>query len=116
MERGNVKNMKTINNMEELNEVLEENKDKNVFVQFSASWCGPCKLYTRNLESLEDDYKDSYLFVKADIEDDSRFVTKFKIQGVPRTVIFAAGEQLDSFVGSKNLTDIKSILERNSDR
>ena len=46
--------------------------DKRVFLIFSASWCGPCRLLARFLDSAKAELGPHYIFVKLDISRDDR--------------------------------------------
>ena len=45
-----------------------KNEDVSV-IQFSASWCGPCKALKPVMDKLSDEYKDKANFYITDIED-----------------------------------------------
>lgn len=98
----------------EKNQSLEnilESKEK-VFVQFSATWCGPCKRYTKTVESLEEDFSSEYTFVKVEIDDHQSLASKYQIRSVPQTFIFESGVEPKRFTGAKSAEELKSILER----
>lgn len=43
--------------------VLTDSKDKLVVVDYSTTWCGPCKLVLPKFEALSEEYKDA-IFLK----------------------------------------------------
>jgi thioredoxin 1 len=52
-------------------------------LKFSASWCGPCKMLTKVMESI----KFPYEVVDVDIEGNEELVAKYGVRGVPTLVL-----------------------------
>ncbi len=62
------------------------NKDL-VLVDFFATWCGPCKMLSPVLESLE-----NINVVKIDVDECPDLARKYGIMSVPTLMIFSNGE------------------------
>ena len=57
-------------------------------VKFYASWCGPCRVYSKTWDDVTPTYKDQVEFVNIDIDKDtSGLAAKYKIQSIPTTVL-----------------------------
>lgn len=67
------------------------NGDQPVLVDFSAEWCGPCKMMPPILKELKDELKDSITILKLDIDRNPNIARDFQIQSVPTLVIFQKG-------------------------
>ena len=67
------------------------NGDQPVLVDFSAEWCGPCKMMPPILKELKDDLKDSITILKLDIDRNPNVARDFQIQSVPTLLIFQKG-------------------------
>jgi thioredoxin 1 len=102
----------TINNDEQLNEAI--NNDKATLVLFSADWCGPCKMLKPTLEKIEESFSESYNFVKVDISEVEETTKKFNIKNIPTCVLTKAGKEIGRFTGVKSETQIKNFLEESS--
>ena len=76
-------------------------------VQFSATWCGPCKALTQTLESS--DLK--VPIGKVDIDDSMALSKEFGIRSVPTLVLFRNGEEIDRMMGAQPLSKINTLLE-----
>ncbi len=69
-------------------------------IQFSASWCAPCKALTPVLEKLSTDYEGKATFYYADVEEGGiNTGSAMGIRGVPSTILFKRGVEVDRLVG-----------------
>ncbi|MEO7767130.1 MAG: thioredoxin [Ferruginibacter sp.] len=67
------------------------NSDKPVLVDFSAEWCGPCKMMTPILKELKGSMKDAVTIIKIDVDKNPQVATAYQVQGVPTLIIFQKG-------------------------
>ena len=67
-------------------------------IDFSASWCFPCKLQLPIIEKLEKKYK-KIKFEKIDIDSDREMAVKYGIRAVPTVIIEKDGKEVNRFVG-----------------
>ena len=64
---------------------------KNWVVQFSAAWCGPCRLMTPIMEDLSNSMGDKISFGKADIDEEAiNIASRHGIRGVPSFLFFSS--------------------------
>jgi thioredoxin 1 len=87
---------------------------KPMVVDFSATWCGPCKRVAPILDGLAQAYEGQAIIGKCDIEENDDLVSKFGIRNVPTVLFIKNGEVVDKQVGlvaKSNYEDkLKSIL------
>ena len=90
-----------------------KNEDVSI-LQFSASWCGPCKVLKPIMEKLSDEFKDKANFYYADIEEGGINTGSVAgIKGVPTVIIYKKGVEVDRKVGGVPESHMKEFLDKN---
>ena len=83
-------------------------------IQFSASWCSPCKALKPVMDKLSDEYKDRANFYITDIEDSGiNTGSAAGIRGVPTVIIYKKGVEVDRKVGGVPESHMKEFLDKN---
>ncbi|KAF5747686.1 hypothetical protein HS088_TW05G00413 [Tripterygium wilfordii] len=78
----------------------EANKDgKIVIANFSATWCGPCRMIAPLYSELSEKYP-SLMFLVVDVDKLSDFSSGWDIKATPTFFFLRDGQQVDKLVGA----------------
>eukprot|EP00529_Nitzschia_sp_RCC80_P034517 CAMPEP_0113453608 /NCGR_PEP_ID=MMETSP0014_2-20120614/7442_1 /TAXON_ID=2857 /ORGANISM="Nitzschia sp." /LENGTH=99 /DNA_ID=CAMNT_0000345001 /DNA_START=133 /DNA_END=432 /DNA_ORIENTATION=- /assembly_acc=CAM_ASM_000159 len=80
-------------------EVLEASKSKLVVVDFTASWCGPCKFIGPIFEKLASETPEA-TFVKVDVDDADDVAASCSIQAMPTFHFYKGGQKIAEMMGA----------------
>ncbi|KAK4352518.1 hypothetical protein RND71_028036 [Anisodus tanguticus] len=92
-------------------EELLENSEKPLFVDFYATWCGPCQFMVPILNEVGESMKDKIQVVKIDTEKYPDIANKYNIQALPTFILFKDGKVCDRFEGALNAPQLMQRIE-----
>jgi len=69
-----------------------------VLVDFSATWCGPCKMLEPVLENIASE-NHPFDIIKIDVDKHENLAREYGIMSVPTMIVFSDGKPIKSFSG-----------------
>ncbi|XP_042476531.1 thioredoxin H4-1-like isoform X1 [Macadamia integrifolia] len=105
-------NIHLITTKEKWDEKISEanNDSKFVVVNFSASWCGPCRLIAPFYSELSEKYP-SLMFLTVDVDELTEFSSSWDIRATPTFFVLKDGQQVDKLVGANKPELLKKIID-----
>jgi thioredoxin 1 len=90
------------------------NSGTPVLVDFSAEWCGPCKMMKPVLEQLKEKMDEKIRIIKIDVDKNRELAGKYRIQSVPALMLFQNGTTRWSGVGVMTSNYLENVIINNS--
>ncbi len=81
-----------------------------VLVDFSAEWCGPCKVLGPILHEVKNNLGDEIKIVKVDVDRNPELANAWQVQGVPTMILFRDGKQVWRQSGVMPQQQIEQII------
>ncbi len=88
------------------------NGDKAVLVDFSAEWCGPCKMQSPILKELAGEMKGKLRIIKIDVDKNPAIAAQYQVRGVPTLILFRNGEAIWRQSGVASKPQLMQIISR----
>ena len=96
---------------ENFNELI--NGQVPVLVDFSAEWCGPCKMMAPVLDQLKGRMDDKLRILKIDVDSNRELAYKYNIRSVPTLMLFQEGKSKWSGVGVMTSDYLENVVNNN---
>jgi len=100
--------------MANFNDII--NSQKPVVVDFSAEWCGPCKMMAPILKEVASKVGEKARIIKIDVEKNTDVARKYQIVSVPTIMIFKNGQTLFRQSGVIQATQLQKMIEQFSEK
>jgi thioredoxin 1 len=70
-----------------------------VVVDFTATWCGPCKTLEPVVKQLADEWAGKAKIVKLDVDQNANLTMQYGVMGVPTLMLFVNGKESQRLTG-----------------
>ena len=83
-------------------------KGQKVFVvQFSAAWCGPCKILTKTIEDNKDKFANP--IYKMDLDKNPELASVLGIRSVPTLIRFENEQEVKRVIGNQSFEQLLEL-------
>jgi len=87
--------------------------DKPVFVDFFATWCGPCQMMLPIIDEWASEHGEKdYIVAKLDIDQAPEIAAKHNVMGVPTFIIFKGGKEIERMQGVMPKESLAEAMEK----
>ena len=88
------------------------NQEKLVVVDYTATWCGPCRLVAPLIDQLAEEYQGKAEVVKVDLDQNKGNAKQYKIRSIPTVLIFKDGQEVERIVGRASYEEFSNAVEK----
>jgi thioredoxin 1 len=81
-----------------------------VLVDFSAAWCGPCRLLAPVVEKLAEELAGKVKVGKLDTDESPDVAAKYSIRSLPTVMVFLKGEIKSKHLGHTTRENLLKLL------
>ncbi|MEP7315062.1 MAG: tetratricopeptide repeat protein [Sphingomicrobium sp.] len=93
--------------------VVAPSMEKLIVLQFTATWCGPCKQLTPILDKIAADFADKGVaLVRIDVDEDKLIAAQFRIQSVPTIYAVFQGQPVADLTNYRTEGQLKTALDQ----
>ena len=101
--------IKVLEKLEDFVTIIKE--DKNVLVDFYATWCGPCRMMGRVMEEIEDEEKD-ITFLKVDTDEFPEIASDYDVSSIPSLFLLKDGKPVANKLGFANVKQLQAFVHQ----
>ena len=83
-----------------------------VFVDFSAVWCGPCRMFGPVFELFSEEHAADAACLNVDVDQCPDIAMRYGINAVPTTLIFKNGQLAGSMLGASDKPTLDAHLAK----
>ena len=102
--------VKKVNTQKFQNEAM---KAPAAVVDFSATWCGPCRMLAPVLEDISEKYEGKVAFFAVDVDESPELAVQYRVNSVPCLVLLKDGEFVDQSVGFRPAPQLTAWIDGN---
>jgi thioredoxin 1 len=84
--------------------------DLPVLVDFTATWCGPCKALAPIVEKLADEFEGKLKVGKLDIDAARDVAARYRVKSVPTVMVFRGGQKTAEHIGLTTRDKLVKLL------
>jgi thioredoxin 1 len=88
------------------------NNSLPVLVDFTAVWCGPCKMLEPVVSQIAQNWAKKVKVVKLDIDENLTLTSRYQVMGVPTLMLFVEGKPVERVTGYQPLDRIEEKLKK----
>ena len=100
----------TLNSRNFEEEVL--NSKLPVLVDFSADWCGPCKMMAPLIDEFAEEYEGELKVGKINVDESPDIAQKYEVMSIPFFAFFKDGKLVDKTIGSVDKSTLQAIIDK----
>ena len=85
--------------------------DKAVLVDFSAEWCGPCRMVGPVVDEIANEYEGKAIVGKVNVDNNPQISMNYGITSIPAILFIKDGQVVDKLVGAQPKSNFVKKIE-----
>jgi thioredoxin 1 len=81
-------------------------------IDFTATWCGPCRVMEPALASLAKEYAGRIRVTAVDVDEEQLLAQQFDVRSMPTFVLLRDGREVGRVVGSRPRAFLARMIDR----
>ena len=94
------------------NEFHEAEACEVAIIDFSATWCGPCKMLAPVLEEVSEEYAGKVNFFNIDVDENVDIAMKYRVASIPALLVLKKGAKADMQVGFVPKEELEAFINK----
>ncbi|NUQ81922.1 MAG: thioredoxin [Bacteroidetes bacterium] len=95
-------------------EVINNNPDKPILIDFWADWCGPCRIQGPIIDEVARTTGDSAIVAKVNVDENPAISGHLQIRSIPTLMIIKKNTVVEYLVGVQDATTLRATLARHT--
>ncbi len=81
-----------------------------VLVDFWASWCGPCKMFSPIVDEFAQEHQGAVKVGKINIDEEQDLAAQFRVMSIPTAMLFENGQVKETLVGVQPKARLEAMI------
>jgi thioredoxin 1 len=80
-------------------------------IQFTADWCGPCKMMKPKIEQLKEEMGDRMVLEVINVDENAAATEAYNVKNIPTFIFENNGEIVERLIGAQQVSTFKELIE-----
>ena len=81
-----------------------------VLLDFSATWCGPCRALEPVVEKIAEEHAGKVRVLQIDADESAAIATRYRVRALPTVITFVGGQEHKRHTGATSMKTLLGLL------